>query len=207
MNAFAKFDQIINSPVWEKERAPTLNYLCSTPDCYTTCSTDDNIVSALQLLTVQPLLCDQCHHSHWSHFHSHSKWVQKQEPRETVDNGMKKKWQAAKDEKEKTEALVAASERTLGRLSSTIDEGMDELERLAEEYAGLSLSGSFSGPPEKAIRLLELHYHSMECQGVSRDQLEKMRGSLETMERRLDLLKAAKEKRTKECAARRLSAP
>ena len=89
-----------------------------------------------------------------------------------------------------------------------MDDGMGELVRLAEEYAYLSLSGCFLGPLEKAIRVLDEHCRrSMEEQGVSRDQLEKMRGSLETMERRLDLLKAAKEKRTKECAARRLSAP
>src|SRR5258706_9091361 len=179
MNTFPKFNQILNPPVWWQERAPTLNYLCSKPNCYSTCSKDDNIFCALLLLLVQPLRCDQCHHSHWSHFHARSMWAQKQEPRETVDDDMKKKWEAAKDEKEKIEALAAASERTLGRLGSTIDEGMNELQRLAEEYASLSLSGSFSGPLEKAIRLLELHCKSIEEQGVSQDQLEKVRSSLE----------------------------
>ena len=206
MNAFSKFKQIVNSPVWGKERAPTLNYLCGEPNCYSTCSMDDNIGSALLLLTFQAFDCDRCQHAHWSHFHSYSEWVEQQEPLETVDDDMKKKWEAAKGEKEKKEALVAASECALDDLGSTIDKGMDELERLAEEYAGLSLSGSFSGPLEKAIRLLELHCKNMEEQGVSRDQLDKMRGSVETMKTRLELLKDAKEKRTKG-RARRLSAP
>ena len=206
MNTFSAFKQIIHSPVWRKERAPTLNYLCSKPNCFSTCSADDNIVSALLRFTVQPLPCDQCQHPHWSHFHSYSKWVKQQEPQETVDDDMKRRWETAMDEREKNEALVAASERALGRLNSNIDKGMGVLEQLAEEYAGLSLSGSFSGPLEKAIRLLELHCKNMEEQGVGEDQLDKMRGSVETMKTRLDLLREAKEKRTKG-RARRLSAP
>jgi len=45
------------------------------------------------------------------------------------------------------------------------------------------------GPLEKAIRLLDENCESMEAHSVSRDQLEKMRGSVETMKRRLDLLR------------------
>jgi len=81
-----------------------------------------------------------------------------------------------------TATLIATSHRIQG-----------DLARLAEEYAGLSLAGCFSGPLEKAIRLLEQHCASKE-QGVSRDQLEKMRGGLEDMKRRLDVLRKAKEK-------------
>jgi hypothetical protein len=71
----------------------------------------------------------------------------------SVDDNMKKQWEAAKDEKEKTEALVATSKSALDDLSYAMDEAMDELARLAEEYACLSLSGCFSAPLEKAIRL------------------------------------------------------
>jgi len=138
-------------------------------------------------------------HLLWSHFHAFDKWVQKHESQVTVDDDMKKMWEAAKDEKEKTEALVAESERTLSELSYSMDTGMDELVRLADEYGRLSLSGSFSGPLEKEIRLLELHCHSLEEQGVSGDQLEKMRARLEDRKRRLDVFNKAKEKRiTKE---------
>jgi len=110
----------------------------------------------------------------------------------TVDDEMKTKWEAAKDEKEKTEALVAGSQRKLDDLRSTIEASMDALVRLQEEFGRLSLSGSFSGPLEKAIRLLELHCESMEQHGVSLNQVEKMRASLEDMKRRLDILRKAK---------------
>ncbi len=110
----------------------------------------------------------------------------------TVDDEMKTRWEAAEGEKEKTEALVAASERELGRLGLTMAEGMGELVRLADAYAGLSLSGCFSGPLEKAIKLLETHCESMKVQGVSGDRLEKVQASLEDMKRRLDVLRGTR---------------
>ena len=171
-----------------------MNYLCSKPNCHSNCSTDDNILSAVLTFTVKLLPCSHCYHGHWSHSHTRSKWVQRQEYRVTVDHDMKRKWEAAKDEKEKTEALVAASERTLGALSCTMDTSMDELVRLAGVFGRLSLSGSSSRPLEKAIRLVEQRYKKMEEQGVSRDQLEKMQTSLDDMKRRLDVLKKAQEK-------------
>src|SRR5258706_6601352 len=195
MDAFSNFEKIINSPVWTRERAPTLNYLCGKPNCYSTCRVDDGLLFATVIL-FQPRRCATCKHSNRSHFHAFSKWVQKQEPQVTVDDEMKTKWEAAKDEKEKTKALVGEGQRKLDSLSSTVEAGMDARVRLQEEFGRLSLSGSFSGPLEKAIRLLELHCHSLEEQGVSRDQLKTMRGSLEYMKRRLDILKEAKEKRT-----------
>ena len=57
---------------------------------------------------------------------------------------MKKLWEAAKDEKERIEVLLATSISALGELSNIIDESMGELARLAEEYARLSFSDFFS---------------------------------------------------------------
>ncbi len=69
---------------------------------------------------------------------------------------------------EDIEAKITAilSQRLPG---DTKDAGMDELARLVDEYAGLSLSGCFLGPLEKKIRLLEQHCESMEQQGVSQE--------------------------------------
>ena len=142
---------------------------------------DDSIIFAWVLIPFQFVPCAKCHHLLWSHFHAFGEWVQKQDSQVTVDDEMKTKWEAAKDEKEKTEVLVAENKRELDSLSSTVEADMDALVRLADEHGRLSLSGSFSGPLEKAIRLLELHCHSLEEQGVSGDQLEKMRAGLEGM--------------------------
>jgi len=114
--------------------------------------------------------------------------------RVSVDSDMKRQWEAAKNEKERTDALAETSQRTLDGLSRIIDEAMDELAQLADDYAELSLSGSFSAPLEKAIWLLEQQCKGMEEKGVGPEQLAKVRSRLEEMTMRLDVLRQAQEK-------------
>ena len=192
MNALSDFEKKISWPVWRQTHTATRNYLCYEPDCHTTCRKDDGVIASLLLLPFQRERCLRCRHPHSSHFHLRAEWVETQEALVAVDEEMKTKWEAAKNETERTEALVARSERELGRLRVTMDKGLAELTQLAEGYAGLSLSGSFSRTQEKAIRLLEDHYKKMEQQGVSRDQLDKVQTSLENMKKRLDVLNNAK---------------
>jgi hypothetical protein len=117
-----------------------------------------------------------------------------QEPQVSIDSDMKRQWEAAKNEKEKTDALAETSQRALDDLTRIIGEAMDDLARLAGEYARVSLSGSFSAPLEKAIRLLEQRCKGMEEKGVDSEQLAKVRSRLEEMMVRLDLLRKAQEK-------------
>jgi len=138
--------------------------------------------------------CTKCHHPHWCHFHLRSEWVQVQETQVSVDDDMKKQWETAKDEKEMSKALITTSKKALDDLSHAMGEAMEELTQLAGDYACLSLSGCFSAPLEKATRLLEQRCKGMEEKGVSPEQLETMRSSLEQMKGRLDLLRKAKEK-------------
>ena len=192
MKALSDFEKKISLPLWRQTHTDTRNYLCYEPDCHTTCRKDDGIIASLLLLPFQRERCLRCRHPHSSHFHLRAEWVEKQEALVAVDEEMKTKWEAAKNETERTEALVARSERELGRLRVTMDKGLAELTQLTEGYAGLSLSGSFSRTQEKAVRLLEDHYKKMEQQGVSRDQLDKVQTSLENMKKRLDILNNAK---------------
>ena len=96
-----------------------------------------------------------------------------------VDDNMRKQGEAAKDEKERTEALVATTKSALEDLSHIVDDAVDDLAQLGEEYAHLSLSGGFSAPLEKAIWLLEQRCRGMEEKGVSLELLGKVRHSLE----------------------------
>ena len=164
------------------------------PDCHSTCGVNHSVAGVFSLFPWQLSSCSKCIHPHLSHFHSYSTWEQVYEDQLSVDNDIRKQWEAAKDEKERTEALLATSKSALGDLSHTTDEAMDELARLAEEYASLSLSGSFSAPLEKAIWLLEQRCRGMEEKGVGLEQLMKVRSSLEHMKRRLDLLRKARER-------------
>ena len=69
-----------------------------------------------------------------------------------------------------------------------MDYPTDKPPLLAEDNADRSSSGSLSVHVEEAIWLLEQNRVRMEENGVSRKQLENMKGSLERMKRELDLL-------------------
>ena len=189
MDGFSKFEKIINALVWKQQPASTLNYLCITPDCHTTCGVKHSFAGVFLLWPRQFSPCSQCQHPHLSHFHLHSTWEQVYEAQLSVDDDMRKQWETAKDEKARTEALLVTSKSALENLSRIIDEAMDELARLAEEYASLSLSGRFSAPLEKAILLLEQRCKGMEEKGVGLELLTRVRASLDNMKGRLDLLR------------------
>ena len=194
MHDFSKFEGIINALVWKQHPAPTLNYLCMASNCHSICGVNHSFAGVFLLFPRQFSSCSKCNHPHLSHFHLYSTWEQVYEAQLSVDDNTRRQWETAKDEKERTEALLATSKRALGDLGHIIDEAMDELARLAEEYASLSLSGSFSAPLEKAVWLLEQRCRGMEEKGVGLEQLTKVRTSLEHMKGRLDLLRKAKEK-------------
>ena len=194
MRDFSKFEGILNALVWRQQPAQTLNYLCIASNCHSTCGVDHSVAGVFLLFPRQFSSCSTCNHPHLSHFHLYSTWEQTYGAQLSVDDNTRRQWEAAKDEKERTEALLATSRGALGDLSHIIDEAMDELARSAEEYASLSLSGSFSAPLEKAVWLLEQRCQGMEEKGVGLEQLTKVRSSLEHMKGRLDLLRKAREK-------------
>ena len=194
MRDFSKFEGILNALVWRQQPAQTLNYLCIASNCHSTCGVDHSVAGVFLLFPRQFSSCSKCNHPHLSHFHLYSTWEQVYGAQLSVDDNTRRQWEAAKDEKERTKALLATSKRALEDLSRIIDEAMDELARSAEEYASLSLSGSFSAPLEKAVWLLEQRCRGMEENGVGLELLTKVRSSLEHMKGRLDLLRKAKEK-------------
>jgi len=118
--------------------------------------------------------------------------TQKIDKQELVDEGMKKKWEAVKDEKERTAVLIAVNEMILHDFSHAINHAPDNLMQLVERFVCLSLTGSFSAEVGRAVSSLEREYVAMEKRGVGQDKLEKVKGGLDYMKRRLELLYNAK---------------
>jgi len=189
MEAFAHFERIMDALVWEQQPDSTRNYLCTTPNCYTTCGMRHSVGQVLSLFPRQLASCSECGHLHLSHYHLYAKWVQVKRAWVSVDDNMKKQWVAARDEMERTKALVEACKGALDSLSRVTDKDMDEVAKLAAEYSRLSLSGSFSAHLEKAILLIEQRCETMAGKGVGVEQLAKMQRSLVHLKGRLDHLK------------------
>lgn len=106
-----------------------------------------------------------------------------------------------------TSALAETSKRALEDLGRIINDALDDLAQLSDEYAHLALSGSFSAPIEKAIWLLEQRSKEMEERGASPEQLEKVQSGLEDMKGRLGLLRKAQEKVAVAKDVRKVSMP
>ena len=185
----SRLEKIMNAPVWEPQPDSTRNYLCTMPNCYSTCGVRHSFGRVLWLLPLQLVPCSHCRHPHSLHYHWYSKWVKVQRPQVSVDDNVKKLCKAAKDEKERTEALIAVRNGALDGLNRDMDQAMEELVQLVAEYSSLSLSGSFSAHLEKTTLLLERRRTTMKETGASVEQLERMQSSLNNMKRKRDLLK------------------
>ena len=109
----SNFKRIINALVWKKQPAPTRNYLCITPNCHSTCGVKHSIIDVFLLFPRQFSLCSKCDHPHLSHSHSHSTWERVYEEQVLVDDNMKKPWVAAKDERERIEAFLSPTSKSI----------------------------------------------------------------------------------------------
>ena len=180
------------TPVWEQQQVPGLTYICNVPECHSNCRSPRLFNPLLRL---SRLRCADCEHSHHSHTRTRHVWVKQSVAQVSADEDVKK-WEAAKAQ-EDTEFLIATYERELGDLNGAMDRTVDDLARLVEDYATLSLSGPFSAHMEKAMLLLEQRYKDMEQKGVSKEQLETIEDSLELMKRKLELVTKAEEQALK----------
>lgn len=201
MDALSKFQKNVENPIWTQERTTTYNMLCMQTDCYQNCGEYRRLSSILDLFVLRLYsamggrTCKVCYHSFGSHHYSRLKWVPKEEE---VNPEMKERYENAKSDRERKEVLLAGCKKELDASNRRIEDGTKELAQLAEDYAELSLSGSFSADVEKAVRLLQQSYKGMEEKGVDQEQLQKMKECLDMMEKKLKILKDAKEKTQKE---------
>ena len=193
MAAVANFERTVNKVGWKQQRTATNNLLCGETNCYSNCYIDYKTSIPLNLRGLFGRPCHQCKHSHWNHHQSRSIWKKLTDVQVLVDQDMKKKWEAARNGKERTAALLGASEKVLRDLNQVIYHDINHLEQLVERYASLSLSGSFSAQVASAVRLLEQSFAALEKHGADHEQLQKVKRSIDHMKRKLELLNKARE--------------
>jgi hypothetical protein len=171
--------------------------ICGQSDCYSNCHIDYTSNIPHDLNGFFEGSCNKCNHSLWNHHRCRATWEQVPNTQEPVDQSMKE-WDSAKDGTEKTAILLAKREKVLHDLDQIINGATNELARQVERYAHLSLSGSFSAQVGSAVRLLEQSYIALEGKDVGHDHLQRVKESLGSMRRKLDVLKIAKENARKE---------
>jgi len=164
--------------------------ICGQSDCYSNCYIDHTSNISRDMNGFFADSCDECGHSPWNHHRCKAIWKQEAN---TQAPGDLKEWESAKDGTEKTEILLAVQKKVLHDLDQIINDATDDLVEQVERYAHLSLSGRFSTQVENAVRLLEQNYCELMSKGVGHDHLQRVKGSLDNMRRKLEILNMAKE--------------
>jgi hypothetical protein len=172
--------------------------ICGQTKCYSNCEIDYKSKIPLDLKGRFDGSCNKCNHNLWDHHRCHSKWVQVIDTQVLIDQDVKKKWGAAKDEKGKMVVLTAFRGRVLRDLDQVIDGATNDLALHVERYTRLSLSGNFLAQVDSAVRLLKQNCENLEAKGVGLDQLQRVKESLVYMERKLVLLNNAKKSTRKD---------
>ena len=103
-----------------------------------------------------------------------------------VDEDMKRKWDKAKDRKERTAALIVVNEMALHILNQVSNCATGDLVQLVKQYADLSLVGSCSAWAESVIKYLEFTLNTTMSWDIG--QREIVEESLGHMKRKLELL-------------------
>ncbi|KZV68359.1 hypothetical protein PENSPDRAFT_634475 [Peniophora sp. CONT] len=136
--------------------------------------------------------CTECGHSILKHVQYRALWIEVPDTQVEIDHNMKRKWEEAKEGKERNEVAMAALQKAHDNLATAIVEGTDKLTELASEFSNLSLSGSFSAPVEKAIALYEQKLQAMRGDpSIDVEQLRQVEASLNTMKKKRALLQGA----------------
>jgi len=171
--------------------------ICGQSDCYSNCHIDytSNIPHDLNGFFEDS--CDKCKHNLWNHHRCHAIWEKVTSTQASVDQDMKE-WDSANDGTKKTAILLAMREKVLHDLDQITNGATNDLARQVERYSRLSLSGRFTSQVDSAVRLLEQNYIGLEQKGVSQDHLQRVKGSLDSMKRKLGILNMAKENARKE---------
>lgn len=95
--------------------------------------------------------------------------------------------------------------QTILDMDRALAESTAKVGQLVEEYAKLSLSGSFSGQVKKSVALLDLNLETMRSNGTDAQTIKSVEKALARMREKLSVVeKAKKQAHLKPRAPRRL---
>ena len=174
---------------------------CTAPGCYTTClricclfffpDPDETAwCSALGNGHFKCAVCDDEHDDHRT---------RKTQPKEAKNDNPGNRNNAGEGYNEvKPEARRKFSEETeraeINELIDDVANGMVKLGRLAEEYASLSLLGSYHVQLEKSISLLKCYIRKMQGDDSDPVLIGKLEKGLESAEEKLEILEEAEKR-------------
>lgn len=212
---YRQYESTIKQQVYKQIETPKHNTLCAAPKCYSNCHEGCYLSFSFDpkgLLNCWAFSgskgtrgCRKCDHSYESHHHYNSRWELHEDTQVTIDQDAKKKHDHAVSEKSQQELGMALLKQTILDMDKALAESTAKVGQLVEEYAKLSLSGSFSGQVKKSVALLELNLETMRSNGTDAQTIKSVEKALARMQEKLTVVEKAKEQaRQRPSAPRRL---
>ncbi|EDR04932.1 uncharacterized protein LACBIDRAFT_330139 [Laccaria bicolor S238N-H82] len=134
--------------------------------------------------------CQVCNHSIQAHQHYNSLWFEKHETEDYVDARRKRRYDEATKMFKSTQVSIKDVRSFIDIIGKEMADATEEIGRLAEEYAKLSLSGSFSGQVKKSVKVLETHLEAIRNK-TDDASVKRMEASLEQLRGKLRVLEVA----------------
>ncbi|KIJ66933.1 hypothetical protein HYDPIDRAFT_26350 [Hydnomerulius pinastri MD-312] len=204
---YKKYQSTIKQQVYKQIDTPKHNTLCAVPKCYNNCHEQCQLDFSFDpkgLLNCWAFSgskglqgCRKCDHSYEHHHHYNVRWELREDTQITIDKEAKKKHDEAVSEKAQQELGMAQLKKTIASMDTALEEATAKVGQLVDEYAKLSLSGSFAGQVKKSVALLELNLETMRGNGTDEQTIKAVEKALARMKEKLALVEKAKQEARK----------
>ncbi len=199
MKTYEKYEDVVNRIEWYQQSTDRHNIVCIVSDCYSNCHigcsldfilSPDELRNCISMSESGGVRCQECKHGREFHRHFNLIWAIKEVVETKVNQEAKAKFENAQNAKERTKVLKNQIKDKKVMFQDRIKNVIEELGRLVER-SNLSLSGSFAGQVEKAVKMLEQNLEGMRESGAARETIDKVEASLDSMREKLEVLKEA----------------
>ena len=200
MKQYENYTSVISMPFKIQSSTDRHNTLCTYPDCYSNCHVPCCLKFALdpKVLTscvisdeLEPPSCKVCRHPVADHRHYNSIWKTENKIETIIDKQAEKKYKAAAKDSAEKELTIIRLDEIISAMREDIHQATDDVGRLTQSYAELSLSGSFAGLVKKSVRLLETNLENMRTNGTDSETIMIVEESLKGMQEKLSVVEAA----------------
>ncbi|KAJ7782155.1 hypothetical protein B0H14DRAFT_3585460 [Mycena olivaceomarginata] len=189
IDVYSKFEQSVETKIWRHDPTDYHNTLCAAPRCYSVCHERCQLDFSFdpanlqhcgakggyksRFLSRRGTECKVCQHPVEQHSHWRAVWKEHDETQISIDDGMKAKWESAKEGKTKDETALEAMRQALADVDGVVDGNM------------------FFGTPRGRHHPLEMHLASSRESNTDSEQMKRLEENVAELKRKLDVLKKA----------------
>jgi len=133
--------------------------------------------------------CRVCGHHYSTHRHVKAHWELKDVI--TVNQDARKRFESAHSEQERKEALRAQVTVEIATMKSSMRVSMEQIRRLVESYANISLSGSFSVQIERSVDMLVMTRDTIRTEGGDESTIMSLGETIGRLQAKLEVVRDA----------------